>query len=364
MVIKLPVGVNWFINELAPVRGVDMDDYTYEDLIDLVFHNNSILENPVLHTCTGQSSDGITDYAAVTALLTSGTNRTQDFYAHYQNRSAVVAFEKKDSEGAYLPGAHMAVIDKETEEIVEEWVTDSGKPHTWNISGYVDSGGYKTFEGKQFILRELEAPAGYQKADDIEFTLKAHVDTTTSWSNAFEDVPMDVEYFYPYMDTGDGQEKLLLTMVNEVSDWGFTIKKVSSEDGAALNGARFAIYSQDAEDLSTEADADAPARTAYEGGTWYLKEVRETAGGGLAAFSGLTKDRYLIKEVKAPAGYYAGDDSTRIVTKGNDKDQTIEIENVPGSMLPETGGRGTWHVYLISIILTLAAFTIRKRTKA
>ena len=364
MVIKLPVRVHWFINERAPARGADMDDYTYEDLVDLVFHNNSILENPVLYTCTGQSSKGITDYAAVTALLTSGTNRTQDFYAHYQNRSAVVAFEKKDSEGAYLPGAHMAVIDKETEEIVEEWVTDSGKPHTWNISGYVDSDGYKTFEGKQFILRELDAPEGYQKADDIEFTLKAHVDTTTSWSQAFEDSPVDVEYFYPYMDTGDGQEKLLLTMVDEVSDWGFTIKKVSSEDGAALDGARFAIYSQDAEDLSAEVDADAPARTAYEGSTWYLKEVRETANGGLAAFAGLTGDRYLLKEVKAPAGYYAGDDSTRIVTRDEDKGQTIEIQNIPGSELPVTGGHGSWYVYMLSAMFIMAAVLLARRKKA
>ena len=293
MVIKLPVRVHWFINERAPARGADMDDYTYEDLVDLVFHNNSILENPVLYTCTGQDSDGIRDYAAVTALLTSGTNRTQDFYAHYQNRSAVVAFEKKDSEGAYLPGAHMAVIDKETEEIVEEWVTDSGKPHTWNISGYVDSDGYKTFEGKQFILRELDAPEGYQKADDIEFTLKAHVDTTTSWSQAFEDSPVDVEYFYPYMDTGDGREKLLLTMVDSCTAHDVEISK-TDVNGNEIEGAQLKVTgreegsSEDIVPIEWTSEAGKNKTISVRPGTYTLHEEAVPESGAYIAAADIT----------------------------------------------------------------------------
>ena len=148
---------------------------------------------------------------------------------------------------------------------------------------------------------------------------------------------------------------------NKESIWDFTVKKVASDDGSALNGARFAIYSLDQAEKTDTPDADASMTAFHDLKTWYLVDVKETAGGGLAGFEGLRSDKYLLKEVKAPAGYYAGDDSTRIVTRDENKGQTIEIQNIPGSELPETGGSGSWHIYMLSVMFIAAAIMFYKK---
>ena len=139
------------------------------------------------------------------------------------------------------------------------------------------------------------------------------------------------------------------------------MKKVASDDGSALNGARFAIYSLDQAEKTDTPDADASMTVFHDLKTWYLVDVKETADGGLAGFEGLRSDQYLLREVKAPAGYYAGDEGTRIVTRDEDKGQTIEIQNIPGSELPETGGSGSWHIYMLSVMFIAAAIMFYKK---
>lgn len=63
--------------------------------------------------------------------------------------------------GEEIEGAKMSVKDKETEEIVDEWIS-AKEPHL--IEGLE--------VGKTYILHEDTAPVGYDLAQDVEFTIK------------------------------------------------------------------------------------------------------------------------------------------------------------------------------------------------
>ena len=236
IVITLPILVHWFADEYIPKSGTDMSQYTYEDLLT-GFENGSFSHEALTQ---GSTSGTVAGYKMITSVLSSGSNRRDDFYAYYQNQSRLVAFDKKDTKGVGISGAHMAVIDKDTGETVEEWVSDENKPHAWNVGNIITGTNYKTFAGKKYILREMQPPRGYEKAEDIEFTLKAHTGTTRSRINGFEDSPEEVEYFYPYIDTGDGQEKLTLTMVDEVEKHDVAISK-TDVGGHEIAGAQLKI---------------------------------------------------------------------------------------------------------------------------
>lgn len=60
-----------------------------------------------------------------------------------------------------IEGAHMSLTDKETGEVIEEWVS-AKEPH--RIEGLS--------VGKTYILHEDTAPAGYELAQDVEFTIE------------------------------------------------------------------------------------------------------------------------------------------------------------------------------------------------
>jgi len=63
----------------------------------------------------------------------------------------------------YVQGAKMAIIEKESGRVVDEWVTGSGTHE--NEKGLdVDV---------VYILREVEAPDGYSTVEDIEFVVNA-----------------------------------------------------------------------------------------------------------------------------------------------------------------------------------------------
>ena len=236
IVITLPILVHWFADEYIPKSGTDMSQYTYEDLLT-GFKNGGFGHEALTH---GSTSGTIAGYRMIASVLSSGSNRTNDFYAYYQNQSRLVAFDKKDTKGVGISGAHMAVIDKDTGETVEEWVSDENGPHAWNVGNIITRTNYKTFAGKKYILREMQPPRGYEKAEDIEFTLKAHIGTTKPWITGLEDSSEEAEYFYPYIDTGDGQEKLMLVMIDQYSFHDVVISKTDI-NGHEIAGAQMKV---------------------------------------------------------------------------------------------------------------------------
>jgi len=78
-----------------------------------------------------------------------------------ENKPTESTFIKLDETGINkLSGAKLQVIEKETGNIIEEWIS-SEETHTLHY----------LVEGKEYILREVEAPEGYMISDDIYFTM-------------------------------------------------------------------------------------------------------------------------------------------------------------------------------------------------
>lgn len=62
----------------------------------------------------------------------------------------------------YVIGAKMAIIDEETGQVVDEWISGSGV-HEYEKGSLVVE--------RVYILRELEAPEGFDKVDDVRFVV-------------------------------------------------------------------------------------------------------------------------------------------------------------------------------------------------
>ena len=71
-----------------------------------------------------------------------------------------VIFSKHDAGGEEIEGASMNVIDKETEEVVDEWISTKDNHEINNL-----------IVGRTYILHEDLAPIGKNLAQDIEFTV-------------------------------------------------------------------------------------------------------------------------------------------------------------------------------------------------
>lgn len=68
----------------------------------------------------------------------------------------------------FVSGAKMAIIDEETGEVIDEWVSGSSTHEYEKGSLVVD---------RVYILRELEAPEGFSKVDDVRFVVNAQEGT-------------------------------------------------------------------------------------------------------------------------------------------------------------------------------------------
>ncbi len=69
--------------------------------------------------------------------------------------------KKADEDGQPIGGAKMQLIDKETNEVVDEWESSLEEK---DVSAEVE-------DGRTYIIREDKVPFGYEKAEDKEFTV-------------------------------------------------------------------------------------------------------------------------------------------------------------------------------------------------
>ena len=63
----------------------------------------------------------------------------------------------------FVKGAHLQIIDKETGEVKADWISD----------GTTQESARELDVDRNYILHEVEAPAGYEKAEDVEFILRS-----------------------------------------------------------------------------------------------------------------------------------------------------------------------------------------------
>lgn len=168
------------------------------------------------------------------------------------NKPTEMVFSKVDETGTNeLPGATIQIIDNETKEIIEEW-TSTEENHIINY----------LVEGKEYIMKEITSPYGYEIAEEIIFT------------------------------AGDGVK---VTMKNMPILKSVRVEKLdkATKEHIKSNKFIFGIYE----------DKDC---------TKLIKEAGANEYEGTALFEGLRYGTYYIKEIKAPLGYRLSEQVVKI----------------------------------------------------
>ena len=216
---------------------------------------------------------------------------------------------KVDNHGNPISGAKLKITNKETGEVVDEFVSDKDMH---DVSE-------KLAGGKTYILSEVEAPLGFEKAKDIEFTA-----------------------------TGSSAEKQLISMTDARKNYFVAIKKVDAADKSkTLAGAEFTLFNADG---SVAVDVDGKqcvATTGADGLVTFNVEFKDDLGG------------YYIQETKAPTGYKLNSNKyvvNPVEDKNFAKENPIQI-TVENELVPEIGtGVSTGGAIALAFV-ALAAMT-------
>ena len=218
-------------------------------------------------------------------------------------------FSKVDATtGTELEGAKLQIIDKETNEVVEEW-TSTKEVH--KVKGLTT--------GKTYILHEDLVPIGYEIANDIEFV-----------AGAGEKVIMK-------------DEPILITIeVNKVDLYTKELIKTSKFG--------FSLY-------------------ADEACTQLIKSANGSKETGIATFEGLRYGTYYLKETQAPVGYILSTEVKKVVLDENTpltgNVYTFIVPNTPaggGGNRPQTGVDGNSLLYLgVALIVLVSGASVSYR---
>ena len=216
------------------------------------------------------------------------------------NHPVEMTFSKTDITGEEeLIGATLQVIDAETGSVIDEWVSKE-EPHEIRY----------LIEGRDYILKEIIAPHGYEIANEISFTAK------------------------------DGEtivmiDKLILTdvQVNKVDS--VTKEVIRSKDFA------FTLY---ADEACTQA----------------IETVHADKESGTATFEDLPYGVYFIKETAAPQGYLLSDLVYQVELNehtagiGQTTSITVINEKIPSTTTGTQSQSGL--PYLVVGLISLSAF--------
>ena len=245
----------------------------------------------------------------------------------------VVTIRKAEANGKAVEGAVLQVVSNKTKNIVDQWTVDAGGNH--NVRGLL--------AGETYILKEINVPKGYVKADDMMFTV---VDDNKDQMIEMTDNQVQV---IKEDEEGSLLKGARLQVINNktneiVDEWisGRHIIDISEEMKSLLQkGETINDMYIDEEDSSVlyriTPNKDAKDYTLMlqsNGETEYYRidiEGNETSH----LVRGLNQnDEYLLKEVEAPKGYATAAtqdlkvDNKDIVLKMVDEITKIEISKL------------------------------------
>ncbi|WP_319637119.1 SpaA isopeptide-forming pilin-related protein [Streptococcus sp. 210928-DFI.4.42] len=222
---------------------------------------------------------------------------------------------KVNQEGNALAGAVFGLFEADGTTPVANPYGAGQATATSDANGLVTFTG---FEAKDYVVKELTAPEGYQLSADVikvsASELKAAtnlvVDKGTVVNKPFTSIP-------PTPPTVDKPELKL---------YSIQLHKVNQE-GKALVGAVFGLF---------EADGTTPVANPYGAG----QATATSDANGLITFTGLEARDYVVKELTAPEGYQLSNEvitvaasdlvaSNSVVDKGN-------VVNKPFTAIPPT----------------------------
>lgn len=245
----------------------------------------------------------------------------------------VVTVGKVETNGKAVEGAVLQVVSNKTKNVVDQWTVDAGGNH--NVGGLL--------AGETYILKEINVPKGYVKADDMMFTV---VD-----DNKDQMIEMTDNQIQVIKEDEEGsllkgaRLQVINNKTNEIVDeWisGRHIIDISKEMKSLLQkGETINDMYTDEKDSSVlyriTPNKDAKDYTLMlqsNGETEYYRidiEGNETSH----LVSGLNQnDEYLLKEVEAPKGYATAAtqdlkvDNKDIVLKMVDEITKIEISKL------------------------------------
>ena len=181
----------------------------------------------------------------------------------YADQKIVIDVAKTDGKGNNVAGAKMTLIDKVTG---NEITTFTSTKENTDISKYVEG-------GKTYILREDEAPFGFNKFEDIEFTV-----------------------------TGTRQHEQVITAVDTRKVFYVSAIKVDAMDNSKkLKGAELTLFKADGTVALDKDGNPCVGITDGEGVITWAVEFADDLGG------------YYVQETAAPEGYRINHDHFQVV---------------------------------------------------
>ena len=175
----------------------------------------------------------------------------------------VIDVAKTDGKGNNVAGAKLTLIEKDTGNAVATFITT--KENT-DISKFVEG-------GKTYILREDEAPFGFEKVDDIEFTV-----------------------------TGTRQSEQIISAVDQRKVFYVSAIKVDAMDNSKkLKGAELTLFKADGTVAVDKDGNPCVGITDGEGVITWAVEYADDLGG------------YYVQETAAPEGYRINHDHFQVV---------------------------------------------------
>ena len=181
----------------------------------------------------------------------------------FADEKIVIDVAKTDGKGNNVAGAKMTLIDKVTG---NEIVTFTSTKENTDISKYVEG-------GKTYVLREDEAPFGFNKFEDIEFTV-----------------------------TGTRQSKQIISAVDQRKVFYVSAIKVDAMDNSKkLKGAELTLFKADGTVAVDKDGKECKGITDGEGVITWAVEYADDLGG------------YYVQETAAPEGYRINNDHFQVV---------------------------------------------------
>lgn len=181
----------------------------------------------------------------------------------YEDAKIVIDVAKVDDHGNNVSGAILQVIEKDTGNVVFAYTTGN-KPV--DISKYVEG-------GKKYILRESEAPFGFEKFEDIEFEV-----------------------------TGTRQHEQVIMAVDHRKVFYVAATKVDAQDNTKkLKGAELTLFKADGTVALDKDGKECKGITDGEGVITWAVEFADDLGG------------YYVQETAAPEGYRINNDHHKVV---------------------------------------------------
>ena len=227
-----------------------------------------------------------------------------------------IQLHKVNGEGRALAGAVFGLFEADGSTPVANPYGEGQATATSDANGLVSFVG---FEAKNYVVKELTAPEGYQlsttsiavSATELSAASDLVVDKGNVVNQPFTEIP----------PTPPVVEKPKLTL------YSIQLHKVNNE-GQALAGAVFGLF---------EADGVTPVANPYGEG----QATATSDANGLVTFTGLEAKDYVVKEITAPVGYQLSEEaitvsSSQLIASADQVLDRGKVVNKPFTAIPPT----------------------------